>query len=448
MSVTSWTALLLQVVAVLLLRHRLGRTWLRRPVTLLVLTSVVYQGVSPVLLSFPSIGYWDIYRLGVQHSYVDDANLIMSAGIMAFTVAYLLTKPGHVMAVPEPGDARYAARILDWRLLSFACLPLALLTYEGRGYNGTALTAPGAAVAPELASTFFVILVALAAFSLVLRKGSRWFLPVLAGQSLLLAAAGERTPVLTDAIVVIVLLCHAGMRPSARQLRAAAGLTLAAILAITGVRAVQGRSIYYQDSGLGARVAALGSGLAATGSTSPQGTPGLLAQLALRTDGTDFAGAILQARHLGDPRLSASGVPESLLLAVPSALWPSKLAHGLNPALTEIDDFGLQKVNFLPGLPGLYAGFLWWPWLIAFLSLCGLLAGWGERALLRQWSPARLMMLAGAVIAALDFERGLPGMLVDLRTAVVLAMIVKAASAALARRVPGTGHPMLIRSNV
>ena len=42
-----------------------------------------------------------------------------------------------------------------------------------------------------LASTFFVILVSiLTAFSLLLRKGVRWFLPVLAAQSLLLAAAG------------------------------------------------------------------------------------------------------------------------------------------------------------------------------------------------------------------------------------------------------------------
>jgi len=41
-----------------------------------------------VLLSFPSIAYWGLYRLGVQQSYMDDANVIMSAGMLAFTACY------------------------------------------------------------------------------------------------------------------------------------------------------------------------------------------------------------------------------------------------------------------------------------------------------------------------------------------------------------------------
>ncbi len=64
-------ALLLQIVAIVLLRHRLGKTWLRYSGTLLVLISTVYIGVSPALLSIPSIRYWDIYRQGVQQSYAD-----------------------------------------------------------------------------------------------------------------------------------------------------------------------------------------------------------------------------------------------------------------------------------------------------------------------------------------------------------------------------------------
>lgn len=59
MSVTLWLALVLQFCSVALLRIFLGKTWLRRPGTLLVLASVVYDGLSQVLLSFPSIGQWD-----------------------------------------------------------------------------------------------------------------------------------------------------------------------------------------------------------------------------------------------------------------------------------------------------------------------------------------------------------------------------------------------------
>jgi hypothetical protein len=110
MGVTLWTALLLQLIAVLALRHRLGKTWLRRPVTLLVLASVLCDGVSQALLSFPSVAYWDTYRISVQQSYVDQSNLIMSAAMLAFTFCYLLARPERVMAVPEAQEVRLAAR--------------------------------------------------------------------------------------------------------------------------------------------------------------------------------------------------------------------------------------------------------------------------------------------------------------------------------------------------
>ena len=260
------------------------------------------------------------------------------------------------------------------------------------------------------------MLVVLAAFSFLLKHGVRWFIPVLIFQSLVLAAAGERTPVITDAITLILMLLLAGSRPSTRQLRGASALTLIAILAITGLRVEQGRSLFYKDSGLSARIFALASGLNEFTNNSDASSTGppLIAQSVVRVDGVDFAGAILQSLSFGQPRLSAAYVPESLLLVVPSSVWSSKLAHGnaLNPAHLEINDFGLQQVNFLPTLPGLYIGFLSAPWLIAFLAFIGLLCGWGERWLFRRCTPVRLVFLAGAVIAALSYEAGLPAMLV------------------------------------
>ena len=73
MTVTQLTALLVQVVTIALLRHRLGRYWLRRPVTLVVLASVVYDGLSPMLLDLPSIRIWNNYRNGIQQQFVDSA---------------------------------------------------------------------------------------------------------------------------------------------------------------------------------------------------------------------------------------------------------------------------------------------------------------------------------------------------------------------------------------
>ena len=236
MSATLLLALLLQGVAVVLLRRRLGRRWLRRPVTILVLTSVVYQGLSPALLLIPSVRQWDTYRDGIQSSFVDRAALIMSAGMLVFTITYLLTKPERTRATPSAASIPELARVLDWRILALCCTPLAVITYHGRGFNGSVAISPTSPTGTALASSFFVLLVALTAFSLVLARGQSWFIPVLIGQSVILAAAGERMPVLADAIVLILLLCHSGLRPSGRQLRIAAAVAVVAALAITGVR--------------------------------------------------------------------------------------------------------------------------------------------------------------------------------------------------------------------
>jgi hypothetical protein len=445
MSATLAMALSLQAAAIMLLRHRLGRSWLLRPPVLLLLASVIYQGVSPLLMTAASVRYWDVYRQGLQQRYTDEATLVVAVAMVAFTLAYLLTRPERAVPGSDPEAILNAARALDWRLLGCACLPLAVLTYQGRGYNsGGPATGAGASLSASLAADFFIVLMVLTAFSFILCHGAQLFLPVLITQSLLLAAAGERTPVVIDAVALAVLLAHAGYRVRRSQVRAAAALTIVAVLAITGARAAHGREVYHQDS-LSARVIALGSGLSGLGSDSAG--PGLVAQAATRFDGTSFAGAIRQSESLGRPGLAASNLPGSLLLAVPSALWPSKLAHkdALNPYQAETDDFGLQNTNFLPGLPGLYMGFLSPPWLAAFLALLGLLAGWGERWLLRRCTPARLVLLAGGVSAVLLFEAGLPAMLVALRSAAVLALAVKVIAVARGRRARRRPAPLPAR---
>jgi len=274
----------------------------------------------------------------------------------------------------------------------------------------------------DLAATFFTTLAVTAACGAVLRHGTRWFLPVLATQSLILAAAGERGPVLAGAVALLLMLAFVGARPSRAQLNAAAALTILAVLAIGGVRAVQGRTLFYSDSGLQARAAGLGSAVTSLGS-GPQQGPGLAEQAATRLDGNAFAAGVLQAHVIGQPRLDPAAVPQSLLITVPSALWPSKLNSGaaLDPVQAETDDFGLQQVNLLPTLPGLYAGYLSPPWLVMLLALLGAAAGWGERWLLRTCTPARLVMLAGAVMAVFTYEAGLPEMLLELRSAAVIA---------------------------
>jgi hypothetical protein len=429
-TVTLGLALVMQLVGTLLLRRRLGRPWLRRPVTLLYLFAIVNQGISAVLLSFPSTAAQDPYRLGVAPGYQGDAALLTSAAMLALVIAYLLTQPQWA----DTGSCEQAVTMPDWRLLAVACAPLAYLTYEGKGYNnGTSLTA-STPLATDLAASFFTIMVIVTAFAFLLRHGPAWFLAVLTAQSLALAAAGERTPVIAGAVALGLMLGRAGMRPPARQVQATVALVLLLVLAITGARVIRGRGTYETATGLGTRAQALGAGI-----TTVPSLQALTAEGASRMDGEAFTAAILQARAMGTPRMSTAYAPESLAEVVPSFLWPSKLAEGnaLNPALTEINGFGLQYINFLPTLPGLYVGFLPWPWLIALMAAIGAVCGWGEKWLLRRYTPARLVLLAGAILAVAEYQAGLPAMVLALRSAAVIAVPVWALERARGRfRVP------------
>jgi hypothetical protein len=425
-------AVLAAAVSVALLRYRLGRTWLRRPGTLLILVSAACQVLPAVLLSFPLIAVWDTSRKGILPVFTDQATLIMSAGMLALAVAYLMAGPERSASELKAPDPRLVTAVLDWRWLILAAAPLAVLTYQGRGYNNAAATTTTTPLVTVLASTFFILAVVLAAFSLTLRHGR--FLLVLAAQSLVLAAAGERTPVLAAAVALVLLLCHAGKRPQSSQLHAAVALTVVAVLAITGLRAEQGRQVFYEHSGLGGRAAALTSGL--SGLSGSPGSPPLIAQAAARLDGDAFAGGVLQAVSTGYPRLPATDAAESLLLPVPSALWADKAGQGtaLNPVLLEMNDFGLQRVNFLPGMAGLYIGFLSWPWLLMLLAIFGAVAGRAERWLMGACTPARLVLLGGAVIAVGDYQAGLPGMLVSFRPAATVAAGIWVLTTMRARR--------------
>ena len=446
MTTTLGTSLLVQAVTVALLRHRLGRSWLQRPVALLVICSVLNQGVGPVLLAIPSIGKYDFFAQGIDRSFIDSANLIMSAAMLAFTIAYLLTFPERTITPERRGVAETAAKVLDWRLLACGVIPLTALTAAGRGYNDGTAAGHGTALATNLASTFFIVLIVLAAAAFLLRHGTRWFLPVLVIQSGLLAVAGERTPVITDSVALILMLRFAGVRVPIRQIMAAGLLTVMAFLAISGARVVYSRNLFYSNSGFAGRLTALSTGiLAAGGSQGGPDTPGIVTQVAVRLSGVDFAGGILQSIGEGQPRLSPAYVPESMLLAVPSFIWRSKLAQGvaLDPAQLQINDFGLQQINFIPAMPGLYIGFLTPPWLMVLFGLFGLAFGWFERWLLRECTPARLVLFAGAVSAALLYEAGVPTMLVQMRAALVLVIAVRLMQAHRARALVARLRPAI-----
>lgn len=426
MSTALQGALALQAFTVALLRWRLGRGWLTRPMVLLIMTGIVYNGVSEAVLAIPSVRAWDGYRLGISQQFISEAALIVSAGLLGLAGFYLLTRPERV-AMAGPSGKRVLSHVLDWRFLALLCGPLAVITYQGRGY--AAVVAGSPAASNNLASSFLIILVVLASVAFLERCGSTWFVAVLVVQSVLLAATGERLPLVTASVMLVTLLTRVHIKPSGQQLATALLLSVVGILGITGYRAVAGRDLYYQNSGLAARVEALGSGLDALLHTSAAGDtkPGLITAAAIRLDGNAFAGGVLQGMQSERVRLGPALAADSLMLVVPSSLWQSKLAHpaALNPSQSSLNQFGLPRINYLPTLPGLYLGFIGPVGVIAFLSALGFAWGLAERWLLSRMTAVRIVLLASLIQAVFSYEAGFPSMLITLRSGILLAVLAK-----------------------
>lgn len=135
-SATLLVALALQVIPVCLLRARLGRRWLSRPFTIFVLMATVLHGVSEVLIQMVAWqGFRRSPRWSIEQSYLDDAALAVSIGLLVAVLAYRALVNPAASSPPGSATARSALRWLDWRITGLAALPLLAVTVSGKSYG-------------------------------------------------------------------------------------------------------------------------------------------------------------------------------------------------------------------------------------------------------------------------------------------------------------------------
>ena len=252
MSATLLAALVLQLVSVCLLRARLGRRWLSRPFTLFVLMATVFHGVSEVLIhTVAARDFSRSPRWSIEQSYIDDAALVVSVGLLVAVLGYLAPLNPCASSPPEPATVGPALWPLDWRITGLAAVPLLAATVSGNGYgNHYAYSPTLSATLIGLSNAFLVILVVLTAFSFVLKYGRRWLIPVLAAQSAVLAVSGQRSELFVGAIVLLVLLYHVDIRLSRRAVAIALSVATVAALGITSARESVGRQYFRGSSSL------------------------------------------------------------------------------------------------------------------------------------------------------------------------------------------------------
>jgi hypothetical protein len=249
-------------------------------------------------------------------------------------------------------------------------------------------------------------------------------------QSAVLAVAGQRLELLLGGVVLLLLAGRIGLSLSLRQWVYAAAVGGIFMVAITGVRADQGREIFYSDTGLVARFEALGRGLGDPRlSAGPQGTGSVVGEAALRLDSNSWTGNVAMALDgSGGTTTGVAVVLGSVLAMVPSVIYTGKLAvdvYQRDPESAAIVYLGLPPSDYLPGHLTILYGALTWPQLLLVMLGVGLVLGNVESRVCGNSGPFAMLGYMLLLIAAVFYERGLvSGYLSAGRSFVIMAGVL------------------------
>ncbi|MDO9556273.1 MAG: hypothetical protein Q7J82_01650 [Coriobacteriia bacterium] len=408
----------------LLWRHLFG-TWLYRPFPLMIIVAVVYHGLNELLLLIPGADMGNMYRAGLDLSDVYLGAFVVSGGILIASLAYLVAL-GHDgrRAHPDISGLQAAMRPLDWRLLLAVTIPLAVVTFSGRGYGGgVILDSRNMSFLEIIASALFLVLVILTTFAFVMKHGRRSFIPAVAVQSVIVAACGQRLEVLLATVVICMMVTAFTVAPTKRQLITVFLISSLLVVSITSVRAESDRVLFNSDTGLFQRVAGMGTALFDVTTVEGRAERGMLAQVTERFDANEWAGAVMHGLDTQEPMGGLGGVFTSLGLAVPTIINHSKLESGLsvlNNKWAQVYYFHLVPVDHLPGHFGLWLGLVG-PWIyLPLMGVFGFAFAKLEKWTLRKASAARIILFVLLAVGALFYERGIPSMFVVLRYGIVL----------------------------
>lgn len=423
MTVSIAAGLVLQLVALLVVRWAIRGQWLRHTGALFVCIAVVFHGVTEIVQAlFPGRNE---YRTVVDRHVLDDWVLWVSAAILVYAVVYaLMLRAGKGEQAAQPVDV--SSLSLPW--LAGATLPLLALSLTGAGVSsGQAGQSNDGYVAGGLAVQFTLFLVAVVGALAIARFGRRWTLLILLAEVAVLSLIGARLDILAGCLLVLYGAAVAGVRLTRRQTAIIVAAVIVLAASLSSARVVAGRAAFQGQESISVRAQALVDGLVSL--PSAQTLNAVADEFVYRFDGNSFGALVLDSLEHGRPPVGATTVVNNLKLAVPSFVNSSKLTTDITARSEETyfdQHFGLPTgFDYLPGVFSSWVGY-GGPWVLLALAalLAAVLAGL-DRWVLRGSSPLTLILGMGVVQAALFYERGTEGIVLTLRGVLVVAIVLR-----------------------
>ena len=417
-------SLLLQAGSILAVRLVVKGDWWRHPFTYLLFTAFAYTVLSDSLLRIPSLADTSPGRSLIAPEYFDRSLVVQSLAMASMTFGYLLayspTNPQDSSVTITQNRVR-----LDWRVL--LGLSLFLIAVSATRYIGSdgVYTASSDGLLTGLVPLFLIPTTVFASLALILRFGNRWIPLVVLGQSALLAVSNQRTAILVALVALIVILLQLGVKVTRRQVIVAAGVFAIMFVALTGVRATEGREAFDTNPSAIARISSVFGNVGAFDSLSDESSSAV-ATLTRRLDSNEFGAAVEQAFAEGNDLLPPVYLALSFAEALPSFFFNSKLE--MDPSLRNPESgatmyYNLANTDYLPGHFGLFLPVLG-NWLMpVFFFFAGLVFSRLEKFALARITFVRLIVLLILTQAVMYYEVGLPGVVVSLRGGIAILAI-------------------------
>ncbi|GIH13379.1 hypothetical protein [Rugosimonospora africana] len=432
MTVPVMIGLLLQLVAATIIHFAIKGRWLDHLGALFAAMAILGHGLTELIQWI-----WpgrNTFRALVSQAAIDNWVVLVSVAILLYAVTYaalILLRRRTTGEQPTPQPARYIARLrLPWLLLLTA--PLLIATARGQGV--LAPRAVGTDTIPDnsnylisgLATQYLLLLTALTGVVVVARRGRRWLLPVFLAQAVLLALAGIRSMIVIAAVLTILGIRLAGVRPSRRQLALIVAVAGFFIVTISASRATDGRTAFLADQGTGGRLTALTDGV--THLTSPGNGQAILSDLAYRFDDNSYGAMVLQSLKHGYQPVGLATVRNDVLLGVPSALQPDKLDSSVETRNEEqyVDvHMGLNPaIDYLTSVLGTIVAY-YGPWGLPIAAILIAVAfAAAEAVISKAASPTRLILAVGLAQCVMLYESGPVVYITIMRGFVLLAALV------------------------
>ncbi|HSH62279.1 MAG TPA: hypothetical protein VK988_22045 [Acidimicrobiales bacterium] len=272
-------------------------------------------------------------------------------------------------------------------------------------------------------SQFLLPLIVLASYSFVLSRGAAYLVRVALLQSAALTLIGGRLTVLVALIVLSFLLARHQIRFSPPTLVALCTVAIVAAFSLSLAREDAGREAFASGSNTSSRLSATSAGFVnVLRGRAPRDLGNVYFA---RLDGNALPALALQAADAGYPSIGFASLWNDLRLAVPSFLFPTKLAvtRPLNDEAFIKQHFGLAPLNRLPTVLGTISTFHGRAALLLYAAILGGCFAVADRWLARA-TPPRTVLVVTLLGSALAYERAPSEYLLAGRGGLLIALFV------------------------